>query len=108
MFLEFNGWCAPGSGLIQVFKIIKICLNAIRIIVPILLIVMTVVDVSKNVINPDEKDSLKKIGNRVLAAVIVFLVPTIVNILLKVIDVGLGNRTGTSNKYNLSECWKRS
>ena len=80
--LEMDFWCAPGSGLVTVFKIIKICLNVIRLVVPIGLIVMTVLDISKNVLNPDEKDSMKKIGKRVIAAVIVFLVPTIVTIIM--------------------------
>ena len=101
-------WCAPGSGLVTLFKIIKIALNAIRLIVPIGLIVMTVLDISKNVINTDEKDSMKKIGNRLIAAVIVFLVPTIVNIIIGLVDVALGSGAGSNYEYNLSDCWKNA
>jgi len=101
-------WCAPGSGLITVFKIIKICLNVIRLVVPIGLVVMTILDISKNVINPDEKDSMKKIGTRLAAAVIVFLIPTIVNIVMGLVDVALGNNAGSKYEYNLSDCWKNS
>ena len=98
-------WCAPGSGLVTVFKIVKIVLNAIRLIVPIGLIVMTVLDISKNVINPDEKDSMKKIGNRLIAAVIVFLVPTMVNIIMRLVDVALGAGTVDNNNNSLVDCW---
>lgn len=101
-------WCAPGSGLLIVFKIIKTALNVIRLVVPIGLIVMTVMDVSKNVINPDDKDSMKKIGNRVIAAVVVFLVPTIVNLIMKLVDVSLGKGAGSNYQYTLSDCWKNS
>lgn len=106
--LEMEFWCAPGSGLLTVFKIIKIALNVIRLVVPIGLIVMTVLDISKNVINPDEKDSMKKIGNRLIAAVIVFLVPTIVNIIMGLVDVALGSGAGSNYEYTLSDCWKNS
>lgn len=105
---EFAGWCAPGSGLLTVFKIIKTCLNIIRFVVPIGLIIMTVLDVSKNVINPDDKDSMKKIGTRIVAAIIVFLVPTFVNLVMRLVDVGLGNNAGTSNRYNITDCWRNS
>ena len=101
-------WCAPGSGLVTVFGIVKTCLNVIRLIVPIGLVVMTVLDVSKNVINPDEKDSMKKIGNRMIAAVVVFLIPTIVNIIMGLVDVALGSGAGSNYEYNLSDCWKNS
>ena len=89
-------------------KIIKIVLNVIRLVVPIGLIVMTVLDISKNVINPDEKDSMKKIGTRLIAAVIVFLVPTIVNIIMGLVDVALGSGAGSNYEYTLSDCWKNS
>ena len=101
-------WCASGSGLVKVFKMIKLCLNVLRIVVPIILVGMTVLDVSKNVINPEEKDSMKKIGNRVIAAVIVFLVPTFINIIMNLVDVALGDNTGSNHKYNISDCWKNA
>ena len=100
-------WCADGSGMITVFKIIKTCLNVVRIAVPIILIVMTVLDISKNVINPDEKDSMGKIGNRIIAAVIVFLVPTIVNLVVKIADVALGNNSASSEN-SLIDCWTKA
>ena len=94
------------GGLGTVFKMIKIALNVIRFVVPIGLIVMTVIEVSKNVLNPDEKDSLKKIGNRLVAAIIVFLIPTIVNLLFKVIEVGVGDDYKNDDKFNIFECWE--
>ena len=92
-------WCAPDSGLIKVFKIVKICLNVIRFVVPIGLIFMSVLDISKNVINSEEKDSMKKIGTRVIAAILVFLIPTVVRIVLGIVDVALGE--GSSNDTSL-------
>lgn len=96
-------WCAPDSGLIKVFRIIIICLNIIRVVVPIGLIFMCILDISKNIINPEEKDSMKKIGSRVIAAVIVFLIPTIVRIVLGIVDIALGE--GASSDNSLIDCW---
>lgn len=102
-------WCAPGSGgLLTMFKMVKLALNVIRIVVPIGLVVMTVLDISKNVINPDEKDSMKKVGTRFIAAVIVFLIPTIVNIIMGLVDVALGSGAGSNYEYTISDCWKNS
>lgn len=104
--MDFD-WCpSDDKGLVPVFRIIKMCLNVIRIAVPIILIVMTVLDISKNVINIDDKVSMKKIGTRIISAIIVFLVPTIVNIVLGLVDVALGS--GTNNNTSLSDCWNKA
>lgn len=104
MYMLFN-WCNE-SGVISVFKIIKAVLNVIRLAVPIGLIVWTMIELFKNVLNPDDKDSKKKIMNRAIAAVIVFLVPVIVNLVMNLVDIGLGS--GSGYDYNVSECWKKA
>ena len=97
-------WCTAGNGgLKSVFGLIKLCLNIIRFVVPMGLIFMTVLDVSKNVINPEEKSSMKKIGNRVIAAIIVFLIPTIVNLVIGLVDIALPNRGNDGG--SLKSCW---
>ena len=59
MIIEFNWLSQPGvSGVINmVYTIIDI----IRIVVPIVLIVMTTIDITKEIINPSEKEGQKKI-----------------------------------------------
>lgn len=104
MFILFD-WCDQ-NGVIMVFKMIKTLLNLMRFLVPIMLIVWTIIDLFKNVINPDNKESRKKIVNRLLAAIIVFLVPTMVNLVMNLVDVAFGK--GTGYDYNVSECWKKA
>lgn len=99
----FN-WCSE-PGVITVFKLIKIGLNLIRLLVPIALIIWTMIDIFKKVLNPDDKDAKKKIFNRVLAAIIVFLIPNFVNLVMDVVDIGLD---GKGYDYNISECWKKA
>lgn len=106
-FIFSWNWCNR-CGVQGIFNVIKEILNIIRIIVPIALIVMTTIDVTKKVINPEDKDGQKKIMTRAIAALIVFLIPTFIRITFKVIDWGLGNTgTGTYDKANagLSQCW---
>lgn len=104
MYILFD-WCAE-DGVLTVFKILKAGLGLVRLLIPIGLIIWTMVDVFKNVLNPDDKDSRKKILNRVIAAVVVFLIPNLVNLVMNLVDVGLGS--GKGYDYNISECWKKA
>ena len=94
------------DGVCQAIGLIKNILVLLRIIVPVALIVMTTLDITKKVINPDEKDGQKKIMTRAIAAVIVFLIPTIIGLVFKLIDTGKGsgNSYGES-RSRLSACW---
>ena len=99
-------WCRDGSGIIKAMSFIKAILNIIRIIVPIGLVGYTVFEVVKKVINPDDKDFMKHVTNRIIAAVVVFFVPLIVSLNLKVIDIASGN-TDASSK-SLGRCWEKA
>lgn len=105
-FIINFSWCSGENSIQPVLHMIKILLDIIRIIVPIGLIIMTTLDVTKKVINPDDKDGQKKIMTRAIAALVIFLLPTIINISLKIIDWG----TGTDVKENgeLSSCWRNA
>ncbi len=85
MIIEFNWLSQPGvSGVINMLYTI---IDIIRIVVPIVLIVMTTIDITKKIIDPSEKEGQKKIMIRAIAAVIVFLIPTIVNITLRLLGI---------------------
>ena len=73
------------QGVQKVIEFVYNILKVIRIVVPIGLIIMTTLDITKKVINPNEKDGQKKIMYRAIAALIVFFVPTLINI---VFDIG--------------------
>jgi len=89
-------WCAQ-DGVRKVFNIINTIINIIRWVVPIGLIVMLSMDIFKKVINPDDKEGQKKIIMRVAAAIIVFLIPLIIRIVLGLIDIGSGRTIGSTN-----------
>ena len=90
-------------GFLQVMNLIKTLLNILRFVVPIIVIVMLVMDLVKNVINPNEKDGMKKIVMRVSAAVIVFLIPTIINLIVHLINIIFEDSVDTD--YTNSTCY---
>ncbi len=99
-------WCAR-KEVQSVFHLIKSLLDIIRITLPIILVIMTSLDIAKKVINPTEKDGQKKIMTRVIAAVIIFLVPVFIQLVFRVIDWGNGNDGSYNNaESGLSRCWK--
>ena len=90
---------------LRIIYLLKIFLNIIRFVIPIGLIIKTGLDLYKNVIDPSaSKDNMKKIKNRVIAGVIVFLIPTVINLIMSLVEKTTGN-----NSYNgISECWEFS
>lgn len=79
-----NGILTPGA-----YQILQDALNIIRIAVPILLIVLGSVDLGTAVV-ADDKDALKKASSRLikrcLAAIVIFFIPLIVNVLIDIVE----------------------
>ena len=101
---DFCGAC----GTRQAFAIIKTLLTWVRIAVPIGLIALTIVDVSKKTLKPDDKDGQKKILTRLIASVIVFFVPVMVRFVLRLVDAGMGkgNQMNSIRSQSCYEIWE--
>lgn len=84
--------CGP-SGLLKVLYFLKLILDIVFIIIPIGLIILLTVDFAKAVISGDESAQKKTFNlatKRIMYAVIVFFVPTIVSIVNTVLgDLGV-------------------
>ena len=91
------GTCCTDYGLAVLLDIVRKFFNILQLIVPILLIIGITIQLIKLVSNPDEKGSPKKIINRIIAALIVFFIPMI-------IDVSLSTISQTST-FTLADCW---
>lgn len=89
MIIDFDWLSQPGvqNVLNMVYKIVDV----VRIIVPIILILMTTLDISKKIIDPNDKEGQKKILIRTIAAVIVFFIPTIINLIFNIADIDIDN-----------------
>lgn len=90
--------CCSDMGLAKTLSIINNIINVVHIIVPIILIIMVVINLIELVNNPEEKKLVKKLTNKVIAAIIVFFVPTIMNVFLNMLP----------NSYDLIGCMKSS
>ena len=93
-FLEISSSCSD-PAIIIILKIIKSSLSLIQMIGPILAIVSLIYTVVMLIKNPDEKKYVKRIKNSLIALLLVFFVPVIVNTLMGVL--------GETTKF--SDCW---
>lgn len=89
MFFLADNVCSDATVL-QVMGIVRLIMNVICIVIPIVLIIIGSFDLFKAVTAAKEdkiKESQKILIKRIIAAVIVFLVPTIVTVLMNLIGV---------------------
>ena len=99
-FLIATDVCSDSSNLFFIFKIARWAIRIIQITVPFVLIIWGSIDFFKAVIAGDEKEMKQKrkpFVQRVVAAIIIVLLPTLVNLILK-------NVAKTSNS-NWVNCW---
>ena len=92
------GTCCSDAGIIMLVNATRKIFDLIQLIVPILLIVFASVELTKMVINPEEKKGLKKVTNKFFAAIIVFFVPVIVNVFMQMMP----------NSFSVTACWNKS
>ncbi len=84
------------SGSVGTFIIIaKRIVTLIQTIVPIILILMSMINLTKMLKDPENKKLFPRIRNSFIAAVLVFFIPMFINVFI--------NATG--NKNTFSECW---
>ena len=90
------------GGVSQIVALAKMVIKVLQIAVPIGLIVMGTIDMAKAVIAGDEKkmkEAQKPFIKRIIAEIIVFLIPIIVNMVLSFVT------TGNSEWI---DCWNKS
>ena len=90
MIIEFSGWLNE-DGVIDIINAIYNIVKIIRIVVPIGLIVMTTLDITKKIIDPKEKDGQKKIMIRIISAIIVFFIPLFIKFVFTLADIDVDN-----------------
>jgi len=79
------------GGIAGVVGLAKMVIKVLQLVVPIGLIIMGTIDMAKAVIAGDEKkmkEAQKPFIKRIIAAVIVFLIPIIVNMVLSFVTTG--------------------
>ena len=103
MFLDA---CADAGFLV---RIVVNLFKYFRIIIPIILVVFIIYDLSKAIVsNVDEKvkkDAFSKIVKRAIFAIIIFFIPTIITIIFKQINnISKDEHTSTTST-SWMDCW---
>ena len=86
MILDISSTC-NNSVLFTFLAIVKTILNVLHIVVPLLLILSLTITITKLMQDPDEKKAPKKIINSLLAAIIIFFLPTFINVIPYILDL---------------------
>ena len=108
-FFQILGTCP--AEFISILKIVRWVINIICFAIPIILIVLCIFDIAKIVTAGNIDDKLKKevtnkVVTRVIFAVIIFLVPTIVGLIFRLIPVD--NKDATVNGATWGDCWDQA
>lgn len=90
--------CCSDFALARFLGIIQRFLNIIHIIVPILLMVALAIQFTQLMVSPDDKKKMKALLNKFIAAVVVFLLPTIVHVVINWVFSG----------FSIGACWEAS
>ena len=109
-FVQILGVCP--QELADIISIVRFVVTAISWAVPIILIILCVLDVAKIVTAGNIDDKLKKevtgkITTRLIFAVVIFLVPTIVRLVFRLVPVASTDINKASNVVGATwqDCW---
>lgn len=107
--LVFLNSCPDEFEILEIIYFARLLFNAIFIIVPIGLIIFIIIDLFKNVASDNEKDQKKNNGiiiKRIIYAILLFFVPTIVGVvnnLLGDLEVNYATYLNCANKEDIQD-----
>lgn len=90
-------------ALANILNTVHQVVNMIAIIVPILLIISIIFSLVGFLVNVDQKNKSKKIIQKLAAAIIIFLLPSIVDTTMSLLDYAGGDVE--SNNFQVASCW---
>lgn len=99
--LECNstlGTCCNDYGLVIFLDTLRNIMNFIQIFAPIVLIIMSCVQLVQMIANPEDKKGMKSLMNKYIAAVLCFFIPVFMNVVLNMMP----------ETFSVSACWKQA
>ena len=87
---------------VRLIYLLKVALNVMRFVVPILLIVKMTTSLYKSILtgNDEKQEILQKASTKIFAAIIIFLVPTLIGLLFSLIGEGKSYKESFATCYN--------
>ena len=95
--LDMVGTCG-NPALSNLFSIAQKMITIIQILAPILAIIALGINLTKSVMNPDDKKNFSMYKNWIIALVMVFAIPTLVNATMGILG----------EDYDISACWNNA
>lgn len=86
-------------ALANILSLTQTAFNIICIAVPIILIISVIITVIRIITDPDQKNFIRKIISQVVSAILVFLLPSILNLIMVWLPDGSGD-------FNITSCWQ--
>lgn len=86
-------------ALANILSLTQTAFDIICIAVPIILIISLVITLIKVITDPDQKHFIRKLISQIAAAILVFLLPSIVNIIMAWLPDG---------GINIGSCWQKA
>ena len=83
---------------LRILYFFNTAMNILRFVIPIILIIRMVLEIYHQVININDDSAKEKISKRIFASIVIFLVPTIINVFLGFME------TISGYTFNYSEC----
>lgn len=97
MFILATADACSDYALANILSLTQLAFNIICIAVPIILIISLILTIIKVITDPDQKHFIRKIISQIAAAIIVFFLPTIVNLVMAWLPDG---------GMNIGSCWQ--
>ncbi len=110
MFFILNQICNDYT-IAKIIDIGKRAVDIIRMVSPILLILGLSINFAKGVLNPEDKNVMKKVGTAVASTIIISFLPLVINTIMETISTygGVGiKENGSTLAYNITACWNTS
>lgn len=94
---------------VSILRIVRWVINIISFAIPIILIILTILDIAKIVTAGNLDDKLKKevtskVVTRLIYAIVLLLIPTIVGLIFRFIPV----EQSTINGITWGDCWEQA
>lgn len=102
LLTSINNTCSD-AALARGISIIYTVIEWISILVPIILIVSLVVSLISMTVDPNQKDGQKKIIRKVASALIIFLVPSLLGVVMSFLNYTSNEK---SEIFNFTTCYK--
>lgn len=97
MFILATAEACGDIALANILSLTQTAFNIICVAVPIILVISLIWTIVKVITDPDQKHFIRKIISQIVAAVIVFFLPAIVNLIMMWLPDG---------GFNISSCWQ--